>query len=220
MKGLFTLLAIFFLSIFAAHSQSKYELRGTILDIGGLPLTGASIQVSGTSFGTVTDLDGKYSLIFDKPGDYQLKLSFVGFKTINEKVAISKAVFTRNYKLEEEISSLQEVEITGRKEEGYKNTSTFIGSKTQTNIKDLPQSVSYATKELILDQGLMRVGETVKNFSGVSQFTFYDDITIRGFRINGGSNTQLVNGMRSTSGFWKQPLIDHLRPEARQSSPL
>jgi len=210
MKGIFTFFVIFFACIAGAYSQSKYELRGTILDIGGLPLTGASIQVAGTSFGTVTDLEGKYSLVFDKPGDYNLKLSFIGFKTIDEKVAISKPVFTRNYKLEEEISSLQEVEIMGRKEEGYKNTSTFIGSKTQTNIKDLPQSVSYATKELILDQGLMRVGETVKNFSGVSQFTFYDDITIRGFRINGGSNTQLVNGMRSTSGFWKQPLINYL----------
>lgn len=210
MRGFFTLFVIFFIAISGVHSQTNYELHGSISAIGGEPLIGASIQIAGTSFGTVTDIEGKYSLVFEKPGDYQLKLSFIGFITVNEKITINKPIYNRNFQLEEETSSLQEVEIVGRKEEGYKNTSTFIGSKTQTNIKDLPQSVSYVTKELILDQGLMRVGETVKNFSGVSQFTFYDDITIRGFRINGGSNTQLVNGMRSTSGFWKQPLINYL----------
>ncbi|GAB3235748.1 TonB-dependent receptor [Algoriphagus aestuariicola] len=210
MKGIFTFYTLFFSLALAAFGQSKHELKGSISDVGGQPLIGASIQVSGTSFGTVTDIDGKYSLVFDKTGDYNLKLSFIGFETITEKISITKASHTRNFQLQEAVSGLQEVEILGRKEEGYKNTATFIGSKTQTNIKDLPQSVSYATKELILDQGLMRVGETVKNFSGVSQFTFYDDITIRGFRINGGSNTQLVNGMRSTSGFWKQPLINYL----------
>jgi len=210
MKRLYTLLAFYFLGLLTAYSQSTFELKGTISAVSGEPLIGASIQVAGTSFGTVTDIDGKYSLVFDKPGNYKLKLSFIGFTSVTEEITISKSLFTRNFQLEEETSSLQEVEIIGRKEEGYKNTSTFIGSKTQTNIKDLPQSVSYVTKELILDQGLMRVGETVKNFSGVSQFSFYDDITIRGFRINGGSNTQLVNGMRSSSGFWKQPLINYL----------
>lgn len=54
------------------------------------------------------------------------------------------------------------------------------------------------------------MGEVVKNFSGVSQFTCYDDISIRGFRINGGSNTQLLNGMRTSTGFWKQPLANYL----------
>ena len=210
MRGVFTCFSFVLFICINAFGQSNFELKGKITDLSGEPLIGASIQVAGTSFGTVTDLSGNYQLNFDKTGEYQLKLSFIGFSSIQEKVTISKPSLVRNYQMEEETSNLQEVEIIGRKEEGYKNTSTFIGSKTQTNIKDLPQSVSYVTKELILDQGLMRVGETVKNFSGVSQFTFYDDITIRGFRINGGSNTQLVNGMRSTSGFWKQPLINYL----------
>lgn len=210
MKGISTFLLVLLITITHGFSQEKLELKGKITDSSGEPLIGASIQVIGTSFGTITDLSGNYVLAFEKAGEYQLKLSFIGFTSIQEKVHISKNSQTRNFKLEEELSSLQEVEIIGRKEEGYKNTATFIGSKTQTNIKDLPQSVSYVTKELILDQGLMRVGETVKNFSGVSQFTFYDDITIRGFRINGSSNTQLVNGLRSTSGFWKQPLINYL----------
>jgi iron complex outermembrane receptor protein len=105
---------------------------------------------------------------------------------------------------------LQTVEITGRKEQGYKNTNSFIGTKTATPLKDVPQSISYVTKELMQDQAAVRMGDVVKNFSGVNQFTFYDDITIRGFRINGGSTTQLINGMRTFTGFWKQPMVNYL----------
>src|SRR5690606_21169977 len=106
--------------------------------------------------------------------------------------------------------ALQTVEVIGRKEKSYKNTTSFVGAKTEIALKDLPQAVSYATKELIADQGVMRVGDIVKNFSGVNQNTFYDDIIIRGYRINGGSNTQLLNGMRTSTGFWKQPLANYL----------
>jgi len=105
---------------------------------------------------------------------------------------------------------LQTVEITGRKESGYKNTNSFIGSKTATPLREVPQAISYVTKELMQDQSAVRVGDVVKNFSGVNQFTFYDDLTIRGFRINGGSTTQLLNGMRTFSGFWKQPMVNYL----------
>jgi hypothetical protein len=63
----------------------------------------------------------------------------------------------------------------------------------------------------MLDQAAIRVGDVVKNFSGVNQFTFYDDITIRGFRVQGGEGgVQLLNGLRTTTGFWKQPLTNYL----------
>jgi iron complex outermembrane receptor protein len=53
---------------------------------------------------------------------------------------------------------LQTVEITGRKEQGYKNTNSFIGTKTATPLKDVPQSISYVTKELMQDQAAVRMG--------------------------------------------------------------
>ncbi|HSF52194.1 MAG TPA: TonB-dependent receptor [Algoriphagus sp.] len=196
----------FFLS-FTASAQ--VVLSGKINDQNGQPLPGASIQLVGSNRGVVAGKDGRYSLSFPSSGEFNLKVSFIGYKTVQEKLLVSNAL-TKNFQLTESESELQSVEIVGRKEDGYKNSNTFLGSKTQTPIKDLPQSVSYVTKELISDQGLMRTGETVKNMSGVNQFTFYDDITIRGFRINGSSSTQLVNGMRTTTGFWKQPLINFL----------
>ncbi|MFC4871430.1 TonB-dependent siderophore receptor [Negadavirga shengliensis] len=208
------LLFLFCALLTAGASMGQNEIitiKGKIKDITDQSVAGATIQIAGTTHGTASDREGNFSLDFSKPGNYELIISFVGFET--QKLSINVASGQKSLievTLKEDISQLQFVEIIGRKEDSYRNTTSFVGSKSQTQLKDLPQSVSYVTKEVIMDQGLMRSGETVRNFSGVNQFTFYDDITIRGFRVNGGSNTQLVNGMRTTSGFWKQPLINFL----------
>ncbi|MFL9829398.1 TonB-dependent receptor [Flavobacterium sp. ST-87] len=157
------------------------------------------------------DKNGNYELKNLNSGTYTLLFTALGYISQEKKVTLSENENTIiNVTLKENINALQTVEIIGRKEKSYKNTRSFIGAKTEIALKDLPQSVSYATKELIADQGTMRVGELVKNFSGVTQFTFYDDISIRGFRINGQSNTQLLNGLRTSTGFWKQPLTNYL----------
>ena len=64
---------------------------------------------------------------------------------------------------------LQTVEVIGRNERSYKNTNSFIGTKTETPLKDIPQSIGYVTKELVRDQGATTVNEVVKNISGVNQ---------------------------------------------------
>lgn len=198
-------------SLQLTHAQEKQPFNGTVLNEYNTPLAGATITVLKTNQHTATDHHGQFILSTLTKGTYDIRINAIGYKTIKQKISIDPAhPITLAFPMSRAEESLQTVEIYGRKEKSYRNTQSFIGSKTETKLRDLPQSVSYATKELIADQGLMRVGEIVKNFSGVNQFTFYDDITIRGFRINGGSNTQLVNGMRTTTGFWKQPLANYL----------
>lgn len=193
------------------HAQENQPFQGTVLDEQNNPLVGATITVLKTKSHTATDTHGHFVFSSLPDGSYDIQIKAIGFKTIKQKIHIDATHQSPLLiHMPSVAESLQTVEIYGRKEKSYRNTQSFIGSKTETKLRDLPQSVSYATKELISDQGLMRVGEIVKNFSGVNQFTFYDDITIRGFRINGGSNTQLVNGLRTTTGFWKQPLANYL----------
>lgn len=197
------------LASFTGYAQTG-TVRGTIQDADGESLPAASILVEGSTTGTASDVNGKFQITL-KPGPYKLICSMVGYTSENKTVTVTEGeTVTLDFQLAERESLLQQVEIIGRKEQSYKNTSSFIGSKTELNSKDLPQSVSFVTKELISDQGHMRVGDVVKNMSGVNQFTFYDDVTIRGFRINGQSNTQLINGLRTSTGFWKQPLANYL----------
>ncbi|MDR6194223.1 iron complex outermembrane receptor protein [Siphonobacter sp. BAB-5404] len=201
----------------AAFSQQKQmdlapgTIHGVIKTVAGEGLEGVHVMVSASKTGTTTDGNGHFQLSLEPGKSYTLHLSIVGYESAVHHIKTSTSGgVAYTFTLNSGSTALQQVEIIGRKETTYKTSTTFIGSKSATNLKDLPQSVSYASKELIADQGAIRVGEVVKNFSGVTQFTFYDDLTIRGFRINGQSNTQLINGLRTSTGFWKQPLVNYL----------
>ncbi|MDR7211853.1 TonB-dependent receptor [Flavobacterium piscis] len=202
---------IVLLAFFSIGQAQNSQITGTISSENNEGVSYAAVSIKNLKKSTTATEKGYFEINNLTPGTYTLLFSAMGFspqeKTVelheNEKLDLSVT-------LKENINTLQTVEITGRKEKSYRNTKSFIGAKTEIALKDLPQAVSYATKELIADQGSIRVGEIVKNFSGVSQFTFYDDISIRGFRINGGSNTQLLNGLRTSTGFWKQPLANYL----------
>ena len=211
MKIAFTHAALclfFFLFLsYSASAQQNAKLQGYVRDSQGNPLPGITISVENTKLTTSTNNKGYYRLQVSH-GKLILHFNFVGFRQLVKTIEISGDA-DENVVLTESNSDLQQVEITGRKEKAYKTKATFIG-KIENELKDIPQSVSYASKELIADQGLMRVGEVVKNFSGVNQFSFYDDLTIRGFRVNGQSNTQLLNGLRTSTGFWKQSLANYL----------
>lgn len=192
---------------FSAYAQ--HSISGTIKDINNQPLQKVSISLKGHKKSTSTDGNGAFHIEDLPTGKYTIHFSHTGFQ--GQDVAFSTdSAMPVNIVLLPSLEQLQTVEITGRKEIGYKNTNTFIGTKTATALKDVPQSISYVTKELIQDQAAVRIGDVVKNMSGVNQFTFYDDLTIRGFRINGGSTTQLMNGMRTFTGFWKQPMVNYL----------
>ncbi|MEX2568215.1 MAG: TonB-dependent siderophore receptor [Cyclobacteriaceae bacterium] len=70
--------------------------------------------------------------------------------------------------------------------------------------KDIPQSISAVTKELIQDQNAYRLNDVVTNVAGANQFSVYDDITLRGFR---SSDNRYINGLRYSSNFWTSPLL-------------
>lgn len=54
--------------------------KGVVTDANGEPIIGASVKVIGTSAGTVTDVDGKFSLPNLKKGD-KIEISYVGYKS-------------------------------------------------------------------------------------------------------------------------------------------
>ncbi|GAA0538706.1 TonB-dependent siderophore receptor [Chitinophaga japonensis] len=203
------LTAVFTVFSFSGFAQTV--IKGVVRDINNAPLPHVTVIVLNKKHTATTDSSGAFLLRYLPAGKHTIRFSHTGFgmeeRNINLAPDEMKVV---NITLLPATEQLQTVEITGRRESGYKNTNSFIGSKTATPLREVPQAISYVTKELMQDQSAVRMGDVVKNFSGVNQFTFYDDLTIRGFRINGGSTTQLLNGMRTFSGFWKQPMVNYL----------
>ncbi len=180
------------------------NVRGSVTAVDGQPLESASISLLGTNLGTTTNITGEYEFSDIAPGNYTLEITLVGYGQQRKKITIKEnETIIANIELHTLHTQLQAVEVTGRKANSYKSDHSFSATKVEMAIKDVPQSISTITKELMQDQQAFRTGDVVKNVSGVNQFSGYDDYTLRGFR----SNTQLLNGLRTVTGFWTQPLL-------------
>lgn len=209
MKLAYTLAALL-LTASTAFGQLA-SVKGTVKNAKGDSLAAASVFVKGKKIGAVTNANGEYELKNLAPGNYTLLVSVIGYETGVQKITVAAGdIKSVDFELKESSNELQKVEITGRRETGYKNANSFIGTKTATPLKEVPQAISYVTKELMQDQAVAKVGDVVKNFSGVNQFTANNDIAIRGFRVYAGNGTMLVNGLRANASFWKQPPANYL----------
>ena len=189
----------------------KAEINGTLTDSKNEKILGVSVQLKNTKLGTTTNQDGFFSIQNIPVGEYELIFRSIGFNIKIQKVNLLEGKNEFNFTLSEALTELQTIEVTGRKETDYKNAVSYIGSKSSTFLKDIPQSISYVTKEIMADQGAFRLGDVIKNMSGVNQASGYNDMTIRGSRISGQENySMLVNGMRTVTSFWKQQLTPHI----------
>ncbi|MDN3668086.1 TonB-dependent receptor [Echinicola jeungdonensis] len=207
-----SLLCICLLFQITLSFAQKGKLEGIVKNQNGKPIEFINVLIKDSSKGTLTDEKGKFSFDQAPEGHQIIQFNSFAYENSNRPVQIEPGKTTKiEVVLKEGELELQTVEILGRVETSYKNSTSFIGTKSSTPINKVPQSIGYVTKELALDQGAFRVNDIVKNISGVNQFTFYNDITIRGHRVKGQDiSGNLVNGMRAFTSFWKQQLIPHI----------
>lgn len=201
---------------FAGSSQGQdLSIDGNIIGAASQQfLSGVTITLSeqkpsgdqGTEQSQVSGQDGEFSFSELQPGTYQLVFSLLGFEKTQLSVTVPLAEPVTVI-MTESASELQAVEIVGRKEQGYKNTSSFSGTKTETPVKNVPQAISYVTKEVIEDQQAFKTGDVLKNISGTNYFSYYNnDVSIRGFRAGNG----LINGLRTSTTSWSQSLLPNV----------
>ena len=106
-------------------------ITGTVTDEQGQPLTGVYVFVENTSSGTITDLDGKYSIKL-KPDVKTLVFSFIGFDT--QKIPLTARSTEINVVLAEEAQSLDEVVVVGY---GVQKKESSVAAIGQVNGEDL-----------------------------------------------------------------------------------
>ena len=106
MKKLFSVLAALSLSL---SVLAQVEVKGTVTEAGtGEPVIGASVMVQGTTTGTITDLNGVYSLSI--PADAVLSFDCIGFKGVTVAVEGRTVV---DVVLQENSEFLDEVVVVG-----------------------------------------------------------------------------------------------------------
>ncbi|WP_425637067.1 mucoidy inhibitor MuiA family protein [Algoriphagus yeomjeoni] len=96
------------LTTFNPRTQNFGSVSGKVVDAGdGEGIPGATVMVRGTTIGTVTDIDGNYSLTLPS-GASQLSVSFIGYQPRDIAINSSRV----NVSLQEDIMALEEVVVT------------------------------------------------------------------------------------------------------------
>lgn len=155
---IFFLILLLTLSTMAAMAGT---LKGTITDKQTRePLTGATVQVSGTTQGAVADLDGNYTLEL-KNGTYTLTVRYIGYKDITMTAVKVKGETTLNFEMEPDAQALGEVQVTAKKNLEGERALQMERQKATLAIENL------GSKEMSI-KGISNVQEGVKKITGIS----------------------------------------------------
>lgn len=114
-----------------------------VLDELGEPIIGANIVEKGTTNGTITDMDGNYSLTVNDLKKAVLQASFIGYNTIEESV---KGRSTVEIKLSPSVVNLGEVVAIGY---GTQTRKEITGSVANITEKDFNQGVTREASDLL-----------------------------------------------------------------------
>lgn len=129
-----------------AQVGSERTVTGTVTDVMGEPIPGATVVVKGTTTGSVTDLDGAYSLTVPG-GDGVLVFSFVGMSSVEVPIGNQNQI---DVTLLEDAANLDEVVVVGY---GTQRKATLTGSIAGIGSEELMRSPSTTVGSAI--QGLV-----------------------------------------------------------------
>ncbi|UCS95773.1 TonB-dependent receptor [Echinicola marina] len=160
----------------------QVEVSGTVTAKDGQPIPGVTVVEQGTVNGTVTDLDGKYSISVEEGAN--LVFSFVGY--LSQTVTVSNQS-TLNIVLEDDVSDLEEVVVVGYGTQKKGNLTGAVGMTDGAVLQERPiTNITDGLQGVV--PGLNIIPSNGTPGSGAS-------INIRGATsINGGSPLVLVDG--------------------------
>ena len=199
----YQLLSIFLcLSIYTSAQNSS--LKGIVTTTDGQAVAAVTVSINSLKLATLTDDDGRYLLQHIKPGTYQVTFSHIGLAAQEKTVAFAAGITAElSFHLHETSRQLNEVIITTDKTTIRKPASF---SKAGLAPLDNPQAVGIVSNTVITDQQAMRLGDVVKNVSGVSltqqRQGVAETFSARGYSIGigGGTGGIFKNGIVSNTG--------------------
>ena len=165
-------------------SAQNRVISGKVFDAEQEPMMGVTVQIEGTTTGTITSLDGDFSLTVPA-GDVVLKVSFVGYLTQSVKVPASQTNVTIN--MQEDAVLLEETVVVGY---GTQKKVNLTGSVSVVGGKELEDRVAHSVTHML--QGSVP-GLNVTTSSGRPGSN--PAINVRGVTsINGAEPLVLIDG--------------------------
>ena len=187
-----------------AAPEARYVLQGRVLDPSGAPVAAARVIAFSIdqrlSPETRTDQDGAFTLNLP-PGAFDVKAGAPGFLEAAQKVtARDTGSEAREFVLR--IAPFGET-VTVRAPREYQVEAITSGTRTLTPLRDVPQSVTVTSKEVIRDQLMLSLGDVLRYTPGISVHqgeNNRDQMIIRG---NSSSADFFLNGVRDDVQYYR-----------------
>ena len=185
--------------VIAMAQQQAVEISGTVVDSHGEPLMGVNVVEVGTTNGTMTDMDGRFTL--SVPSNATLQFSYIGYAS--QSIAVN-GQRTINITLEEDSQNLDELVVVG------------YGTVRKA---DLAGSVSVLSSKSFKDQPIIQVSDALQGrVPGVQvQNSGVPGGTVK-IRVRGsGSINRSNDPLYVVDGIVRQSGLTGLNPEDIQS---
>ena len=179
-------------------------LSGTVTDVSGAAISDASITAGCGSFRQTitTDSTGAYRLQLPI-GKCVVRVTADKFAPAEREIVLAEKGLAVEWNLTLSIEAVK-VSVLVTATGGYAVTKTTGGSKMDSSLLDVPQSITVVNHNLLSDQGVYKLDDALKNVAGVMPGGYYeawDFYRVRGF--DASFNT-FVDGLRSGNGMGEE----------------
>lgn len=176
------------------HAQQQAKtVTGTETDVSGEPIIGANIRIKGTTTGTITDIDGNFSIKAEPQS--VIEVSYIGYLTQETVINNQKSI---RFLLKEDTKTLDEVVVIGY---GVQKKADLTGSVANINTEKLNTQSNANIGQAL--QGKIAGVDIVSQGGAPGSGT---RIMVRGIgTLNNASPLYIVDGMYMNS-------IDHINP--------
>ena len=173
------------------QGQNSGFLTGRVTENTGSTLPGANVFIAGTTIGTISDTEGRFTLNNLEPGEYTVGVSFLGYEEILQEILIQPGRNDLDFELVPMSFSVEAVVVTALYKGQQKainqqvNAETLVNVVSEDRIKELPD---------------VNAAESIGRLPGVSVTRSGGEgtnIVIRGLQPQ--LNAVTVNGMRLPS---------------------
>lgn len=200
----FLLLLVAATQIAQAQISAQSSIRGKVMDPNRATVVGATVvaEVKGqaTRLSATTDQNGEFSIGVPS-GEYTITVTANGFSEASQTVNVSQNGSLSLEVILQVSGVASSVTVLGTGD--YQTDVISSATKTVTPLRDIPQSISVATKEQIRDQQMQSIGDVIRYTPGLSVHqgeNNRDDVIIRGQRT---SADFFLNGVRDDVQYYR-----------------